>query len=200
MSNLAKKNSITSFSKNKENPFLKEAIEKIEGHVTKKYKNSAGYGEKAVLQAVDPQTGETLGHTTFIRQIEVDEEKFTKFYLSQFSAFWDLKPSAIRVFGYIMGQLQPKKDIFLFDLDDCMGFTGYKTHTSIHQGLTSLLESKIIARGKNNYLYFINPMIIFNGDRVTFARTYVKKKNAIKVTVDPNQTAIDFGNEEKAEE
>ena len=40
-----------------------------------------------------------------------------------------------------------------------------------------LLENDIIARGPSDSLYFINPMVAFNGDRVTFAKTYVKKQN-----------------------
>ncbi|MFS2435331.1 hypothetical protein AAH124_20465, partial [Phocaeicola vulgatus] len=34
----------------------------------------------------------------------------------------------------------------------------------------------IIARGPADNLWFINPLIVFNGDRVTFAKTYVRKK------------------------
>ena len=56
---------------------------------------------------------------------------------------------------------------------------------SIWIGLGSLVEEKIIARGPAESLYFINPMIAFNGDRVTFAKTYVKKQKG-KV-IDPNQ-------------
>ena len=77
---------IRSFEKNKENPFLKEAIEQIQSGIVKKYKNTSGSSRNAILQAVNSD-GELVGHTSFIQQIEVDEEKFTKIYLSQFSAF-----------------------------------------------------------------------------------------------------------------
>ncbi|KAB4366781.1 RepA protein, partial [Bacteroides thetaiotaomicron] len=33
-----------------------------------------------------------------------------------------------------------------------------------------------IARGPNEYNWFINPLIVFNGDRVSFTKTYVRKK------------------------
>jgi hypothetical protein len=48
-----------------------------------------------------------------------------------------------------------------------------------------LVENNIIARGPADNLYFINPMVIFNGDRVSFTKTYVKKQKG-KV-IDPNQ-------------
>ena len=175
---------LSKFEKNKENPFLRDAIEQIQNNIVKKYKSSTGSSKDAILQAVD-SFGNPSGHTSFIRQIEVDEEQFTKFYLSQFSAFFDLKNTAIKVFGYIMTQLQPKKDMFPFFMQDCLEYTGYKNHKSVNEGLAELLNAKIIARGVNEYFYFINPMIAFNGDRVTFAKTYVKKQKG--KAIDPNQ-------------
>ena len=176
---------ITDFEKNIENPFLKDAIEQIQENVVKKYKTASNTDQKAILQAYDPSTGEVLGHTQFIRQIEVDEEKFTKIYLSQFSAFFELNQQGIKVFGYIMTKLTPKQDMFIFLMDECREYTGYKNHRSVHQGVSALLENKIIARGPSDSLYFINPMIAFNGDRVSFTKTYVKKQKG-KV-IDPNQ-------------
>ena len=181
---------IRDFEKNKENPFLKQAVEQVNKSIVKKYKTASKTGEKAILQAFDSGTGEILGHTQFIRQIEVDEEQFTKFYLSNFSKFFDLPPSAIRVFGYIMNVLIPKKDMFYFILEDCLTYTGYKSHKSIHQGLAFLLRAEIIARGHTEFIYFINPMVAFNGDRITFAKTYVKKQKSKPKEVDPMQTNL----------
>jgi hypothetical protein len=175
---------ISDFNMNKENPFLKDAVEQIQSGIVKKYKNTSGTSRNAILQAVNSD-GELVGHTSFIQQIEVDEEQFTKIYLSQFSAFWNLKTQAIRVFGYIMTKLVPKQDEFIFFTDECMEYTKYNSETSIRIGLTSLLKANIIARGRADVLYFINPMVAFNGDRVTFAKTYVKKQKG-KV-IDPNQ-------------
>jgi hypothetical protein len=178
---------LSEYKKNKENPFLKEAVELIEKSIVKKYKNTSGTSRGAILQAVDSD-GQLVGHTSFIRQIEVDEDQFTKIYLSQFSAFWSLKTQAIKVFGYIMTKLVPKQDLFIFLDDECMQYTGYNSQSSIRIGLGSLVENKIIARGPSDSLYFINPMVAFNGDRVTFAKTYIKKQK-IKA-IDPNQTNI----------
>lgn len=169
-----KKSKITDFEKNKTNPFVEKAINEIQ--VSKKYKSSSGTDRRAILQAVDPNTGEVLGHTTFIRQIEVDEEKFAKIYLSQFEAFWDLNKQAIRVFGYILTKLKPKVDRFEFILSECLEYTKYKSPRPVYDGLGALISSDIIARGYTEYLYFINPLVAFNGDRVSYIKTYVKKK------------------------
>lgn len=182
--------SLSKYELNKENPFLKDAVEQVQNNIVKKYKTASKTGEKAILKAYDENTGEVLGHTQFIRQIEVDEEQFTKFYLSNFSAFFDLKPSAYKVFGYILNQLIPNKDEFMFLLDECMEYTNYKAKSSIFQGLGQLVESGIIARGKTDFLYFINPMVAFNGNRITFAKTYVKKQKSKKKEIDPMQVNI----------
>jgi len=179
---------LTDFEKNTENPFIKQAVEQVQKNVVKKYKTAGSTDKKAILQAYDSTTGEILGHTQFIRQIEVDEQQFAKLYLSNFSAFFDLKPQAIKVFGYILNQLVPNKDEFIFDREDCMEYTGYKSDKSVFIGLTSLLNNDIIARGKTDYRYYINPMIAFNGNRITFAKTYVKKQK--KVSIDPNQMSL----------
>ena len=52
----------------------------------------------------------------------------------------------------------------------------YKTDKAVYKGLAELVKAEIIARGPADNLWFINPLIVFNGDRVTFAKTYVRKK------------------------
>lgn len=107
---------ISSFEKNEENPFMKQAIEGIENHIVKKYKSSTGSDKKGVVAVADTETGEVF-KTSFIRQIEVDEDQFAKLYLSNFAAFFDLSTAAIRVFGYILTCMKPKNDMVLFFID-----------------------------------------------------------------------------------
>lgn len=165
---------ISSFTRNEENPFMKQAIEGIENHVVKKYKSSTGSDKKAVVAVADTGTGEVF-KTSFIRQIEVDEEQFAKLYLSNFAAFFNLSTAAIRVFGYILTCMKPKNDMVIFFLDKCKEYTEYKSKETIYKGLAELVNAEIIARGPADNLWFINPLIVFNGDRISFTKTYVKK-------------------------
>lgn len=181
---MKEENTLRLYKKFDKNPFIEKAIEEVNGHLVKKYKTATKTDQRATLQAFDPNTGEFLGHTTFVRQVEVDEQQFTKIYLSQFSAFFDLKNQGIRVFGYIMTKLIPKQDMFSFFMKEAVRYTGYKSRKSIYQGLGQLVKAEIIARGPSDSHYFINPLVAFNGDRVTYAKTYVKKKKE----KDPNQT------------
>lgn len=104
------------------------------------------------------------------------KKKFAKIYLSQFAAFWELSKPAIRVFGYIITMIKPNQDRFIFRMDEALKHTKYTHENSILTGLSNLVECKIIARTRYDWEYFINPLVAFNGNRVTFAKTYVKKK------------------------
>ena len=52
-------------------------------------------------------------------------------------------------------------------------------------GFASLVKAGIIARSEMPNMYFINPLIVFNGNRITFAKTYIKKQKA-----NPNQVSL----------
>lgn len=185
---MSDKQKLSVYEKHQNNPFIEKAIQEINGNIVKKYKTASSTDQKAILQAVD-ESGEVVGHTSFIRQIEVDEAQFTKVYLSQFSAFFNLGNQAIKVFGYIMTKLIPKQDTFMFLIEECKSYTGYKTKKPIYQGLANLVAAEIIARTEHDIIYYINPLVAFNGDRVTYAKTYVKKKRKL---VDENQMTLPF--------
>lgn len=185
-------NKLSDFPMNSENPFLEQAVEEIDRHVVRKWKNTAGTDKKAILTAVNADTGEVMGHTTFVRQIEVDDNQFAKLYLTQFQSFFDLTPAGIRVFGYIMQCMKPKKDLIVFVLEDCIEYTKYSKPT-IYKGLAQLIKAGIIARGQRDYLYFINPLIVWNGDRVRFVNEYVKKRKNTK-QVEDKSLSLPFEN------
>jgi hypothetical protein len=165
---------VSDFERSRVNPFLEKAISEVQ--ITRRYKTASSTAKGAVLQAFDPQSGEILGHTMFIRQIEVDEAQFAKVYLHQFESFWELNKSSIRVFGYLINKVKPKADKVEFFLDECLEYTKYRTKKPIYDGLSDLLAAQIIARGYNENIYFINPLIFFNGDRLSFVKTYLKKR------------------------
>ncbi len=178
---------LRNFDKNRENPFVIEAIKEIKIAKKTSFMNAS---KKTEISMIVSNDGEVQGYSQFLKFIEVDEEKFAKVYLSQFEAFWELPKSAIKVFGYILHQLKPKQDRIDFYIDDCLDYTKYQSTGPIYEGLTSLCKNLIIARGPNEYLYYINPLVVFNGDRVTFAKTYIKKQKQEKLHTDPNQTNL----------
>jgi hypothetical protein len=165
--------SVKKYEAFKENPFIEKAIEDIKVIRKTQVMRSKNRDE---IQMIVNSDGEVEGHTAFMKFVEVDEEKFAKLYLSQFTAFWELPKSAIRVFGFIINVLKPKKDEFYLEMTKCLEYTQYKHPKDVLSGLSGLIECGIIARSDSHFKYFINPLVVFNGDRVTFAKTYIKKK------------------------
>lgn len=180
---------VTSFERFRENPFIEKAIEDI--RVVKRTQVVRAKN-KSEIQMIVSQEGEVEGYSQFLRFVEIEEAQFAKIYLSQFNAFWDLSKAAIRVFGYIISILKAKQDSFILRMEPCLIHTGYKHRKDVITGISSLIEAGIIARSDYNDEFFINPLVVFNGDRVTFAKTYIKKKKE----ADPNQlnllSEIDF--------
>jgi Firmicute plasmid replication protein (RepL) len=189
---MAEKNtlSVSKLPQFEENPFLESALQNIEENTVRK--TQFVNGSKGVENIVaSSETGEVIGHTKFVRYIEMDEEKFAKVYLSQFAAFWELSKTAIRVFGYVINNLIPNKDIVYIDIQEVLKYTGYKEEKSVYKGIAELVNAGIIARSTSFVKYFINPMIFFNGDRVTYATTYVRKRNNRgKSRANPNQLSM----------
>ena len=179
---------VKQYKKFKENPFVEKAIEDI--NIIKRTQVVRPSNRDEIQLIV--KDGEVTGHTAFMRYIEVDEEKFAKVYLSQFSAFWDLSKSAIRVFGHIINTIKPNNDTFILRMEEALKDTGYKHKKDIISGISSLIEAGIIARSEYEFEFFINPLVVFNGNRITFAKTYVKKKKSLE---DPNQKKL-FSDEE----
>ncbi|MGL5253915.1 MAG: RepA protein [Brevinema sp.] len=167
------KRNLKDFEMNRESPFAKQALVNIGNALLSRTVKTANKDESAVLKAIDGN-GDILGNTAFIRTKTVDNETFAKVYKLGFKAFSDMKPSTLSVFEFITNCLKPNSDEFMFFIEDCIESTQYKK-SSIYKSLGELCAKGIIARGRIEEQYYINPMYVFNGDRVTFATTYINK-------------------------
>jgi len=170
---------ITNYVQHDSNPFMPDAIDNLQ--VRRRTQMMYPAGDKTVHhihKVIDTETGEIRdAYSAFIRSITVDEDQFVKVFVRELRALWDLSKPAMRVLTHIMSCMKANQDEIIFDIEECMEYTRYKSERSIFYGLAELIENGIIARSTKTYRYYINPMIVFNGDRVTFARTYVKKRN-----------------------
>ena len=71
------------------------------------------------------------------------------------------------MFIYTMDRLRPLQETIFLNVDDCMVVCGFKSATSYREGIKGLIEHKIIARKLGSTMeYWINPNVIFNGNRL----------------------------------
>ena len=167
-------NKISEVPYHETSPFITpDAIEKVQRNIVKKYKGDVQVDGDS--KPVFDGDGNFFGSTRFVRQIECDKQKFIKLYMDNFKAFFGLPDSSIRVFGYIATDcLKPKKNIFLFIMNDALKYTGYSTPKAIYAGLLGLVNNGIITKGpKGSNLWFMDTDICFNGDKVSFVKTII---------------------------
>jgi hypothetical protein len=166
---------LTDYPANRENPFLAQVVSELKVVVkrqTLRPKNGGGNTDLMLVDGVGTEHGEATFQTTK----EVDIKEFTKMYHEGVVAAGGLSVRGTKVWYYIFDELQVGATSFHFMVGKCLEHTGYKTRGNILSGLAELLAASIIARSQDSSLYFINPAYMFNGDRVTFAKTYIKKQ------------------------
>ena len=88
-----------------------------------------------------------------------------------------LSNAGIRVLFYVFQIMKPNKDVIYFDVNECLSYTAYSSKTTVYKGLKELLEAGVIARGKHNYLFFVNFHIVFNGNRLKLTYEIEKKQH-----------------------
>ncbi len=170
-----------------ENPFIDQMIGELKIKDKTQMLQSVGKDKNCLVISSD---GETLGHSAFMKRVKVDEDIFAKLFLSQLSAFWDLKKTSMKVLSYILVSLKPNSDKVYFDMDECKTYCNYAESKSIFNGLLGLIKANIIARTPKSHFYYINPAIVFNGSRITFMTTYEKRPKKLKPIGDTNQISL----------
>lgn len=93
------------------------------------------------------------------------ERQSLEIYPQYIDIFKRLSIRGFNVFSYILEKIQPGRDRFFFLISECMQCTGYKSKKAVYAGLTELLHAGIIARGNVDTIYYINPLILFKGNR-----------------------------------
>lgn len=129
---------------------------------------------------IDQSTGEVEGFTEIAQVVLVDEAQFVKVFTKDLAVWFDLSKSALRVFGFVMATTQKHIGsdlIYLnFKTEEAKQFVTSKR--SIYDGLAELIDKQFIAKHESSGWYFINPSMIFNGNRARFVKEY--RKSSIK--------------------
>ena len=125
--------------------------------------------------------GESVSHSGVHVIREVDETEFIKIYTRNVKQIFDLKPSAQRVLQYLVTELQktPNADaIYLawIGAEEYFSEADVKiSRSSFQRALKELLEKEFIAESNKPNMFWFNPNLFFNGNRMTFINEYKKK-------------------------
>lgn len=104
---------------------------------------------------------------------KVDRETFIKVFRDSIRYIAKLSRTAQAVLWYIMDNLPQDKGYVVIDNMTVMDFCGFKTRKSVREGVIELLEKNFLTRTTVPKKFWVNPLIVFNGNRITYANEYV---------------------------
>ncbi len=165
----------------RENPFIGNADISMPFPTRRKWTTVKGGKD-----IVDRETG-IVESTAEITQVRwVDEEEFVKIFTRNLKLFFDLKPSTYKMLQVVLWQLQkiPNEDRILLNMtvtEEYFTQTEQKSmaKTTFHSCINELMGKNFIAQSYYGAgMYFINPHLFFNGDRVKFTQEFRKRKSA----------------------
>ena len=143
------------------NPFLRDVVATLGD-------KRVAVAMKANLHELDNDTGafvEIPGQIT--KMISADRESFVKLYTAQIDAFFELSKAGRAVIKYLiwLHQKEANHHLFYLHLDQVKeaGMTIGKT--AWYDGISDLIQRKIVAPSTLPNMFYLNPAVFFNGDR-----------------------------------
>lgn len=103
----------------------------------------------------------------------VDRTQFIKVFKDSLKTILALSTTAQKVLWYIIDNVPKEKHFVYLDYKEYMNNVGFKTRKSVYDGVIELLEKGILTRSSNSKKYWVNPLVIFNGNRITFINDYI---------------------------
>lgn len=156
-----------------------------------------------VKGTVNGTDDEEIFETTIAQKTMVDADQFVKVFSSGVAAIFDLSSPGVKMFSLLIIEAQKGIGGDLVYLSPAivnkLAKSNGKTMSSstFSRGISDLVNAKILAASSQGQGWFyINPAIIFNGDRVRFVTEYHKPKTT---KIKSNQTELRFDNSSRYE-
>jgi hypothetical protein len=136
---------------------------------------------KTDSQALNPKTGEIMGQQIVARFKKVDAGQFVKIFTDKISTILDLSKAGHKLLTVVLSLIQHQAmntDVLFMPLIDAqeeakkVGFVLSKR--TYERAIADIIRRGILARHYSPNMYFINPAIIYNGDRtkITFVEQF----------------------------
>ena len=157
-----------------ENPFLSDQTEI-------KFRNKKiTIGPTKSFSLIDHSTGDVSG-VAFQTYKEVDSNQFIKIYTENVGLIFKLNNTGKKVFQILLRAIQKtaiNKDKIYLNLHNAeiiaKEIDVQIKKTSFYVGIKELIKCQIIAKSNDTNVFFINPHVLFNGDRVAFINAFKK--------------------------
>jgi hypothetical protein len=177
---------VSDITKADKNPYLNEVRYGIS---MKKRGILVGTSDKLLT---NPVTGETEQLKMVGSYKTVDPEQFVKIYTNRVSSMFELSKAGNKVFGYVLNKVEMNSDEIYIYIQDLMLFCNWGEKRQAYQGLAELVAAQIIYPSTKPNIWFINPNILFNGDRVALIDQYkIQRKEELQKPKIPVNTQFE---------
>jgi len=140
-------------------------------------KRKTVYNKNKDMALVHGITGEISQLEGFVSYEEVSAEKFVQLFISGVQQLEKLTTAGSRVFTVLYKEVQNnigKDTVYMSYATVDQTLTKMSTAT-YDRGIRELIQKGFIAPTKRQCIYFLNANYIFNGNRLTLAKTYILK-------------------------
>lgn len=104
---------------------------------------------------------------------KVDHAQFIKIFKENLAAVMKLSKTAREVLWYIMNNIPQDRGYVVIDNASVMDFCGFKTRKSVREAVVELLSKDFLTRSTIPKKYWVNPLVLFNGNRIVYANEYI---------------------------
>lgn len=168
---------LSKLSKYDSNPYIKGVLTFIKDKNTKVATYKVPDPNNLLL---DVPTGELKPVYNVIHtKNKVDVQQYNKLYVTGISKLFDLTKPEQKVLKYIFSKLEKDKDWIYFSIKDCKQDCEYTSNQIVHLAISGLIKKEIIARTLESHKLWINPTIMFNGDRMIVINEYIKSNDIV---------------------
>jgi predicted transcriptional regulator len=101
-----------------------------------------------------------------------DKDSFIKIFRDTLEFFHDLSGMASQIYIYMMHRTEPESTLVTIDARDIVEHFGV-TKATIYKGLNELLNRHFIKKTDRSYMFHINPLFMYNGNRMTIIHQYI---------------------------
>ena len=117
-----------------------------------------------------------------------DGRKYSKVFSQNVGLIKGLSSCAMQMFFYILENATVNRDVVYVKPKDFLTFTGMSSRSQYYLAVLELINKKVIAKTKSSGSFFINPLVVFNGNVASilpdsyleFGRRFVNEKKALK--------------------
>lgn len=167
---------VRSAPSHKENPFLRGSLVEVKGR-------KKNYTVASSAMTLTDQAGTVQGTVQHSVTRVIDDSLFVKVFSDGIAGMYDLGRPGAKVFRFLFDEVQksPNQDRMYLYFMDALEDPWRIPKTTFFKGMAELLDKGFLAKSANPNMFFLNPSMMWNGDRFRFVQEYQRAAKVVQV-------------------